>query len=92
MTFILLISVLLSLVACGKSTSSSSEPAPEELGFSSEGAPLSSGSITSATTVIDSDAVDIGNEDPYESTVTDDSTGKTYKTLTFGIFTWIDEK
>ena len=91
MPILFLLAALLSLVACGKSTSSSSEPAPEEPGFSSERAPLSSASITSATTVIDSDAVDIGNEDPYESTVTDDSTGKTYKTLTFGIFTWIDE-
>ena len=91
MMFILLMSVLLSLVACGKSSSGSSESFPEEPEYSSEGAPLSSASITSATTVIDSDAVDIGNEDPYESTVTDDSTGKTYKTLTFGIFTWIDE-
>ena len=67
MPILFLLAALLSLVACGKSTSSSSEPAPEEPGFSSERAPLSSASITSATTVIDSDAVDIGNEDPYES-------------------------
>ena len=91
MPILFLLAALLSLVACGESSNGSSDNPPEEPEYSSEGAPLSSASITSATTVIDSDAVDIGNEDPYESTVTDDSTGKTYKTLTFGIFTWIDE-
>ena len=91
--FVLLFAVLLSLTACGDDSKSSTKPAEEDQELSSGGHANSSSSykITSATSVVDKDAIDINDDNPSRGTVEDTLTGKTYKTLTLGIYTWIDE-
>lgn len=91
--FALLFAVLFALTACGGDSGNSSKPTEGEQELSSSDRATSSSSykITSATNIIDDEAVDIKDDTPSQGSVVDYTTGKTYKTLTLGIYTWIDE-
>ena len=90
--FILTLSSLC-LTACGGDSGNSSKPAPEEEeNLSSSISHLrssSSASITSATTVVDSDAHDLKKDEPFEGEVVDRSTGTVYSTRSIGVYTWL---
>ncbi|PWJ66431.1 major paralogous domain-containing protein [Fibrobacter sp. UWB15] len=100
MIFALLMTVLLSLTACGGDSGNSSNPAPEDDAYSSsEDNPSSSSSgnrqrysssytITSATTVIDDEARDLRDDEPIYGEVTDTSSGNVYSTRSIGVYTW----
>ena len=102
MIFVLLMAVLMSLAACGGDSGNSSNPAPEEDLNSSSGTSSrssssgtqwrysSSYSITSATTVIDDDAKDVRNDEPFYGEVTDSSSGNVYSTRSIGVYTWTE--
>ena len=90
---VLFAAMLLTLSACG-GDSGSSTSVPENENPSSSVEPLlssSSAEITSATTVVDSDARDIDDNTPVDGGVVDSLTGNSYKTRTIGIYTWINE-
>ena len=98
MIFVLLFSMLLAISACGgDSGDSTTTPLDSENELSSSssskerGKSSSSYEVTSATTVIDSDAKDINNDKPSNGTELDSVTGKTFKTRTLGIYTWTNE-
>lgn len=90
---VLFAALLLVITACG-GDSGSSAPAPENDNPSSSVEPLRSSSsvqITSATTVVDSDAKEINDDTPVDGRMVDSLTGNSYKTRTIGIYTWINE-
>ena len=90
---VLFAALLLVITACG-GDSGSSAPAPENDNPSSSVEPLrssSSAEITSATTVVDSDAKEINDDTPVDGRMVDSLTGNSYKTRTIGIYTWINE-
>lgn len=91
--FFLLTAMLFALSACGGDSGSSADSTENELESSSgkHSRSSSSGALTNATKIIDSDAKDIHINTPIDDKIVDTVSGAVYKTRTLGIFTWTTE-